>query len=111
MTIRKLFSSYRKWIQGTDARVAPPVGASRVLPQSDNAACWCLRGAVIKCYPTKRKRAEVITKLVLSIDALFPKRLMSIAGIYNREDIVIGFNDHRNTRFADVLKVVRHAKV
>lgn len=42
-----------RWTQNTSAR---NVEKESVLPDSPNAICWCLTGAIYKCYPNSDER-------------------------------------------------------
>lgn len=48
MLINKLLSDPRRWTIGTDARQADKTPTDANDPA---AVCWCLAGAVRKCYP------------------------------------------------------------
>lgn len=47
MKVRELFSDESKWTQGADARNAL---GEKVMAEAEDAVCWCLFGAVQKCY-------------------------------------------------------------
>lgn len=51
MKIKELFTDETKWTQGALARTKKGniIGALE-----DNAVCWCLQGAVLKCYGSDR---------------------------------------------------------
>ena len=114
MKIKTLFKSYRVWIKGADARTGRPRNGLypiSVPAEDGSAVCWCLRGAALKCY-SGSERESVFTRLVNSIEKLFPERVNLGDGHgYNNEGIVAEFNDDDKTRFVDVLAVVKHAKV
>jgi hypothetical protein len=114
MKIYKLFSSYRRWTKSAYARLRyVSVNNPGALSHSGNlnakdpqAHCWCLFGAIQKCYPaidqsSMHEQDRVTRRVSASIRKSFPKRDGSITV----------FNDAPNTTFADVLAVVKHAKV
>lgn len=47
MKIKELFSDESKWTQGRYARDKDGIKTNI---KNDNASCWCLVGAVFKCY-------------------------------------------------------------
>jgi len=108
MKISELFSSWRCWIKNSYARVTRS-RRDDVNPSYSAATCWCLAGAVKKCYPAHEWGA-VATCLGATIKELFPHRVKGISD-GSWWDIIIKFNDAKSTRFADVLRVVKHAKV
>jgi hypothetical protein len=88
----ELLSSPEKWTKGADARNS---NGNIVYTNSDDASCFCLRGAVILCrisLPTAR------TKLRAALTKLYP----------TFSDYV-DFNDHPDTTFEDVQKVLKEA--
>jgi hypothetical protein len=105
MKISKLFSSWRGWTKNVYASTRR--SGLRVEPRNAAATCWCLAGAIRKCYP-ESEQSTVIERLANSIQELFPRR---IGESFRSFAVVINFNDAPSTRFADVLRVVRHAKV
>lgn len=105
--IRKLFLNARHWTKGAWARyhyvpIATGCATGRYTVDSTSGAavCFCLDGAVQKCY-TERARIPVRARLRQAIRKLFP----------NGELDIIGFNDSKETTFSDIMKVVRAAKV
>lgn len=48
MKMRELFSDASKWCQGWFAKTIGGVLCSEF---SEKAVCWCLSGAIWKCYP------------------------------------------------------------
>lgn len=52
MKIRKLLTDKSQWTQGANARnsSAEPVGLD-----SADAVCWCLAGALVRCYRNGRR--------------------------------------------------------
>jgi hypothetical protein len=109
MKIAKLFESWRTWIKNAYAR-NHRASDDQVLATSPDATCWCLLGAVKRCYPIEQRHA-VMDKLAASIKELFPRRVDKVVLPRESGETIITFNDTKATRFADVLKVVNHAKV
>ena len=85
MKVRELLSSREKWTQGESSRdsFGNPVDIN-----SPNAVCWCLSGALYKCY-----RASKVAFLMPRVQNLFQVH-------------VIDWNDDPRTRFEDVKALV-----
>lgn len=66
MKIHELLSDPAKWTQDANARDkhGNPVNA-----ESEDAVCWCLIGALYKCYPVDHRKAW--ERLVTVIDVLY----------------------------------------
>ena len=69
--------------------------------ESDNAVCWCLVGAIMKCYPHPKTQVEKRLKASSAMKKLFPGRTNSL----------LQFNDHKDTKFTDVKKVLKEAEL
>ncbi len=48
MKVKELLDSPEKWTQRANARDSHNLPVN---PECDHAACWCLIGAIIRCYP------------------------------------------------------------
>jgi hypothetical protein len=48
--VGRLLKTAQQWTQGASARSKKGPG-NRCAPDSEKAKCWCLFGAVWKCYP------------------------------------------------------------
>lgn len=65
MKVKELLSSPEKWTQGTYARDA--LGGRPVPPLDEDAVCFCLIGAVRKCYPIISDQCPVLAKITLEL--------------------------------------------
>jgi hypothetical protein len=119
MKIKKLFRAKSRWTKGTWSR--DKKGVSAGIPGADSseskACCWCLMGALYKCYPPGPKRDEVEKRLLYFITKLFPRRARLRLVEWQRKKMVpvkttlAGFNDSPVTTFEEVKRVVRLADV
>lgn len=71
MKVSELLATPARWTQGTMARNDR---GQPVYPDSKSAVCWCLVGAVAKCYTSHSDHIRVMGKL---------KEHMSVVSIYN----------------------------
>lgn len=55
MKIQELLSSPEKWTKGLNAKDKQN---NCVSPWSENAVCWCIYGAILKCYSESLKTTE-----------------------------------------------------
>lgn len=110
--LREFFSDESRWTQFAYAKHANgnSIGAS-----SPNAACFCLSGAIIRLHPEweelsgPKERARLTNSpeydvLEFNILELFPRRI----NFDRPKGIVEQFNDHPDTAFDDILKVLTH---
>ena len=97
MTIQELFSDASKWCKVYYAKDKEGRGTG---PNVVDAVCWCLEGAIRKCY-VRSEIQQVKEKLAVAAQQLFPKRRGSS----------IVFNDDPETTFEDVRKLVELADV
>jgi hypothetical protein len=88
MTIQELLSDESKWTKGTAARNS---SGSPVHPTNKNAVKFCLIGAAVRCGVDK----ELIQPAVKELG-------------FCRISI---FNDHPDTTFADIRRVIEEANV
>lgn len=88
MTVLELLSDPAHWTQGFLALDADGISVD---PESTRATCWCLEGAIQKCYPRHEDYLEVRTKLAQH-------------GINH-----ITFND--NHSHAEVLDLIRRVRI
>lgn len=95
MKAHELLATPDKWTKGTYAKTA----TGKAVPAKDpNAVCWCIYGALIKCYRDDEDRyVEAANKIQ---DVLLLR--------YNNPDIV-PFNDRRTHE--EVLAVLKEADV
>lgn len=89
MKIKQLLKDPEKWTKNLSARDKLRNGVD---PASKKAVCWCLYGAIFKCYPETRRDKP----LSLILTAL---------GIVTLTGITL-WNDDRNRTHKDVLKLV-----
>lgn len=84
--VANLLRYEERWTQYTPARNNEK---ESVLPDSPTATCWCLVGAIYKCYPNQEER-YLINKLVFKELGELPHR----------------WNDNINRTHDDVLALV-----
>ena len=65
MKIKELLSDPTKWTQRVLARNEDRL---EVVSDSNDAICWCLMGAFIKCYPDKDISSDEWQKLSIACD-------------------------------------------
>jgi hypothetical protein len=70
MKVRELLSDESKWTQGAVAR--DKYGMEIESVDSPDACCWCLGGALIKCYGDMDSHFEVVLDNI-------PKRYLTIS--------------------------------
>lgn len=97
MKVRELLDKPEKWTTNALARDA---SGKPIDPGSSRAACWCLNGAIDKCYPVGDKRAAARAKLKAAI--------RSRRGDYSS---ITWFNDYQAKKFEDVKAVLATADV
>lgn len=100
-TIKELFTDDSKWIKGQSWRKKN--GEPCFV---EEAECFCLSGAVVRIY-TNSHRGPIDIKLDVAAKKLFPFR-------YYRSDGASGYivvNDHPDTIFEDIMKIVEEANV
>lgn len=83
MKIQELLSDESKWTRGEIARGK---NGEPIYHHSEDATCWCLYGAALKCYTVGSERTKVLNKISDSIG------LISIR-YYN--DTIASFQDIR----------------
>lgn len=91
MTLQELFSDSSKWTQQTYAR---DITGRPVTINDIDAVCFCLMGAIYKCYPSTEEKAKVIQKLE-------SKRLLNITF----------WNDARERKFEEVQQLVKELNI
>ncbi len=96
MRLTQLFSDASKWTKGHGARTQSDAG---IFYDSPEACKWCLVGGVAKCYFGSADYQEALECVRMAIKKLFP-------GF----PTVISFNDHKDTTFEDVVKVIKLAE-
>lgn len=69
MKVKELLKTKKKWCQGS---FAYDKNGDIVNPRNKNAVCWCLVGAVQKCYPglkNKNQRQKIYKKIEKEIES------------------------------------------
>lgn len=97
MKIKDLLDSPEKWTKRAFARDKTGGVVSEF---SDDAVCWCLLGAAVKCHNYNDEFAHACEKLEQAVDTLFSH--------FGQASV---FNDAADTTFADVRKVLELADV
>lgn len=92
MKVKELLSDETKWIKGDYAR---DKSGKTAFPNSLDAACWCLHGAIIHCYYQSIKYS--------SVERLVRKELQ-LASIHK-------WNDDPKRTFQDVRKLVEKLNI
>ena len=98
MTVAELLDSPEKWTRKISAR---DENGDYVEYDSAWAVCWCLDGAIARCYSADQwERAW---------DAISE----AITELYGNERPceTVSFNDHTGTTFADIRRVIERAGV
>ncbi len=96
MKIHQLLETPDKWTQGAFARL--PDGKA-VKSNHPNAVCWCLIGAICKCYD------GIGAKTAIS-DAILAAAAGAVAG-----EMLSTWNDHPSRTHAEVLELVKRLDV
>lgn len=97
--VAEVLSDESKWTQGAGGRNAE----GRELPSYDGeCCCWCLDAALWRAWCSPLDHAYSRQKIESAIKVLFPARF---DGVFP----MIRFNDHPNTTFADVRRVLGYA--
>lgn len=99
MKVRELLDSPEKWTKGAIARDSK---GNLVSYNSPNAVCFCLLGAIYKCYASDKMNPDKMNpdKLPLEIRKL-------IGSLLNlRSDSISYFNDAPKRTFEDIKNLV-----
>jgi hypothetical protein len=121
-TIKEWFDGPARWTKGYMA--SDGLGSAC---EYNEAACHCLYGAIVRKHLpdfTGDARYVVHTdvradsrKAIVVIKELFPERILTVLGVHcdaNSDDdpcILTCFNDHPDTTFPDILRVIEKAGV
>lgn len=97
MTVRELLSDPERWTKG--AWALNQAGAE-VNAISSDAKCWCLVGAISRCYRTDDEQ-QPIRDASAKVKAL----------ILDRHATIVDFNDSPKTTHADILAVLDEAGI
>jgi hypothetical protein len=69
--VGRLLKTSKQWTQGTNARTKKGPG-NQCDPDSEKAKCWCLFGAVLKCYGDSNERWAAVTRLETALGRTLP---------------------------------------
>jgi hypothetical protein len=97
LKLREVLTDETKWIKGNYAVDAHGLRTPAYAP---TAVCFCIVGAVRRCYDSDNPTA--ISALRDAARQLYPNRI---------GETVSSFNDHPDTTFEDVVKVIELAGV
>lgn len=98
MKIKELLSDASKWTQG---RHAADEKGNDELPESSNAVCWCLSGAIMKCYLDDNEIANRLRfKIVDKINRYIKIKSNGLYIKYSNN--IIPWNDDKNRTFEDI---------
>lgn len=102
MTVQELLSDESKWTKGTFAR---DENNCNIDPYSKGAICWCIKGAIMRCYEGDDEYWHANNEIRAAIAKLkyFDKPTININ--------IMGFNDNPNTTFADIRRVIEEADI
>ena len=104
MKVKELLKDENCWTQYKNSRDKYGEGVD---PDSNDACCWCLAGAMIKVYGEAMATSKEFSRLTDTAQTLFSIRGLSWDDNYS----FVRFNDNPNTTFEDVKKVVELADI
>lgn len=109
MKIKELFSSKEKWIKGMYASNEEKLYTNILSP---DAVCFCLEGALYRCYIDNKQNIDARKKIENSIFKLYPdfEYKMGKNMADNSYHLPL-FNDHYSIQFKDIMAVVEDAEV
>lgn len=91
MTLQELFASPETWIRGEVARNSAGGPANC---ESEDAVCWCLLGAIYRCYGREDRSSEDIRRVTEQIQQWFKDNDINTPGITHYNDkVAVGFSD------------------
>lgn len=96
MTLQTLFKKPGSWTQGALARTRK---RNVVSPHSTAAVCYCLEGALVRCYPEHAERVSARQMLIAAIRKLF--------GTPN----YVNWNDESGRRIRQIRRAVKEANI
>jgi hypothetical protein len=95
MTVQELLSDESKWTTYTYAR---NVDGARVNYASPDAVCWCVLGAIRKCYPDSAIHyQDILEKTIQKLTSEF--------------HTAADYNDYDSTTFADIQNLIKEANI
>ena len=92
MKIKELLSDPSKWTQG---KIARDSSMNEIHPNDPQAVCWCLIGAVRKCYPGHYDYENLCKRIVEQ----------------TKEEFLFNWNDSPTTTFSDVKSLVEELDI
>ncbi len=101
MKVRDLLTDESKWVRGIYALDERGNGLKSTDPR---AVCWCLLGAINKCYGHDLVAQDMVQHLVL-------ERIQPGISDPSGRTSISGFNDSRNTTFAEIRKLVEELDI
>ena len=93
----ELLSDPSKWTQGYYARDAK---GDLQPARSPDATCFCIFGALLRCYERPGERSQKVAQVILK---RFPQR------VAHQDSVLPGFNDHKDTKYEEVISVLQEA--
>lgn len=100
MKVQELLTDESKWTQDTSARARD---GKPVSPQSQRAVCWCLVGAIVRCYPSDDDNLAAFNKARRVIEPLIPFYSDTFGAVVSM------YND--SATFADIRRVIEQADI
>lgn len=95
MKIKELLTDESKWTKEVNARDSRGVPID---PNSDGASCFCIIGAIFKCYPDPQEHNDVYDKIKAEVTSRYPTPFLS------------DWNDHEAT-FEQIREVLEKVDV
>lgn len=104
MKLKELLDKPEKWTKGVSARDSNGYKAG---PLNENAVCWCLTGAIYKCYPEFSAAFDIYEKI---LDAAVELRYWVFTDVWVTATI-INLNDREEITFEDIKAIIEHADI
>ena len=98
VTLQELFVNECYWAKGNYAKNK---NGANVGLFDESGSCWCLLGAIHKCY--NRRGEEIVAEIIAKIK-IHLKGMGFVGSISS-------FNDSPETKFEDILKIVQELGV
>lgn len=106
MKAYKLLDSPEKWIKQFNAKDA---SGNPVPPSNENAVCWCIFGALQKCY--SKNTMNFIEAEIRLYDLLKNKGYLGKRGDSSKPHDYAEWNDAEETTYDEVISVLKEANV
>lgn len=107
MRLSEWFTGPEKWNKGSYIKCKPQLHIMDRPLESKEIASVCLLGAVRLCEQHEIGRNSLELYYIKAIKELFPSRVPSAS---SRRRIVPYFNDHPDTTFEDIQKVINYVE-